>query len=70
MNEGQMRLLAAKIARGIFAEGDEPPAFGGRTLRIQFMGGHWPNADKPMGGFCEEALAQCIERVLSRLHEG
>jgi hypothetical protein len=59
------RLLAAKIARAVFEAGDEPRAFGGKTLRIQFMGGHWPEAEKPMGGFCEDALALCIERVLS-----
>ena len=59
------QLLAANLSRWIFASGNEHPEYGGITQRIQFMGGKWPNAEKPMGGFCEDALANCIEKFLT-----
>lgn len=46
--------LAAKIARAIFACGDDSPL--GKTTRIQFRGTN----DQPMGGLAEEPLARVI----------
>lgn len=60
-----IRLLAEKIAREVFASGDEPRG-GGKVHRIQFMGGWYPNGEIPLGGFCEIALASCIELALKK----
>lgn len=57
--------LAAKISRAIFKCGDDAPRFGGKTQRIQFMGGTYPNNEQAMGGLNESALASVIERVLA-----
>lgn len=74
-NEGQSRAgeaganltagLAAKLARKIFECGDDLPQFGGKTQRIQFMGGTYPANERAMGGMNEMALASLIERVLT-----
>ena len=54
--------LADKIARDIFAEGDE------RTpcQRIQFMGGTYPDREENNGGYCEIALANALRKILAR----
>lgn len=54
--------LADKIARDIFAEGDE------RTpcQRIQFMGGTYPDGETNQGGYCEAALANALRKILAR----
>jgi len=56
---------AMKIARAIFACGDNPTELGGTTQRIQFMGGTWPDNERALGGLCEAALVGVIERVLA-----
>ena len=55
--------LAAKIAKDIFACGDEPRI--GTVQRLQFMGGQYPDAERPMGGLSEYHLRHLIERTLS-----
>jgi len=57
------RTIAGYVARDIFAAGDEAWR-GERTQRIQFMGGEWPDNETEIGGFCEEALRDCIEKSL------
>lgn len=52
--------VSARIARAIFACGDEPHS---KTWRIQFMGGNqWH--ERGNGGLNEEALARLIARAL------
>lgn len=57
--------LAGFLARAIFLVGDEPARFGGKTQRIQFMGGSWPDHEVKMGGLNETALAQVIVEALN-----
>lgn len=56
------RTLAKKIAKDIFEAGSGPEPVG----RIQFMGGKYPDNEKPQGGFCFDALVGCIEKSLHR----
>jgi hypothetical protein len=63
------KALARKLARAIFACGDEPQAHGGKTQRIQFMGGTWPDNERGMGGLSEPALVAMIERALAESEE-
>ena len=56
--------LAVLITRAIFACGDERDD---KTQRIQFKGGHWPDAETNLGGFNEPALAAFVEKVLSKV---
>lgn len=58
-------LLAHILARAIFESGDNDPDYGGKTQRIQFMGGKYPGNEKRMGGLCEKSLASLIDRTLS-----
>lgn len=60
------RERASKLARAIFAVGDNPPEFGGKTQRIQFMGGTYPDHERTMGGLSESALASVLERALAQ----
>lgn len=39
-----------------------------RNQRIQFMAGKYPDGEIPQGGYCEQALADCIRRTLERTH--
>ncbi len=55
--ENKELILAQKIAREIFKIGDEPNS---PTQRIQFIGGEYPNNEKPQGGLCEVALVKFI----------
>lgn len=55
--------LAAIIARGIF---EAPEGIGSdKVQRIQFKGGH-SSRETDLGGFCETALARCIEQLLNK----
>lgn len=58
--------LADKIARAIFAAGDEP---GSPCNRIQFKGGKWPDAERNQGGYGEAPLAKLIALVISQNSE-
>lgn len=53
--------LAAKLARAIFAAGDEQES---PCTRIQFKGGRWPNNERNQGGVGETPLAEIILEVL------
>ena len=53
--------LEKRIARAIFACGDQP---NDKVQRIQFMGGQWPDGETDLGGMCEEALATLIAKNL------
>lgn len=44
--------LARNLAKDLFTVGADIA----RPHRIQFMGGEYPDNEKPMGGFCEKAL--------------
>jgi hypothetical protein len=54
--------LAARIARGVFAIGDMP---GDATQRIAFKGGTYPGKETDLGGLCESALADVLQRLLT-----
>jgi hypothetical protein len=56
--------LAAIIARKIFEVGGMAET--DQVQRIQFLGGTYPHAERPMGGFGEQPLADFIERVLAK----
>lgn len=58
-----IKTLAAKIARDIFECGDEPRI--GTVQRLQFIGGQYADAERPMGGLSEYHLRHLIERTLS-----
>ncbi|MES2626043.1 MAG: hypothetical protein V4628_12245 [Pseudomonadota bacterium] len=65
MDTLQITALATSIVEEIFSVGGEPREFGGPTKRIQFMGTHPTKGHEiPMGGFCYEALLQCVRRVI------
>ena len=53
--------LADYLAHAIFAAGNEPHD---RVQRIQFMGGKYPDHETKMGGYCREALRDCIQRAI------
>lgn len=53
--------MAAALARGIFACGDEP---NDKAQRIQFMGGSWPDSETNLGGLSEVALASLLVRLI------
>ena len=62
MNE---RKLADRIAVDIFEAGGEPSKGVDRTVqRIAFKGGTYPGAETTLGGFCQQALADCIHQSL------
>lgn len=56
--------LSAYLARRIF---EAPTGWKeDRVQRIAFMGGDFPRGkETDMGGFCEEALADCIRSALA-----
>ena len=49
--------LAAKLARAVFACGDDRS---GECRRIEFKIGSYPHNEKPGGGLCEAALADLL----------
>ena len=53
--------LADYLAHAIFASGNEPHD---RVQRIQFMGGKYPDHETKLGGYCREALRDCIQRAI------
>ena len=57
-------LIGERIARAIFACGDDPKS---PAQRIQFMGGDYPDNEKPQGGFCEKALADFIGEEIAKM---
>ena len=63
------RAAAKYLARQIFRLGDDPERMGGKTQRLQFMGGEWPNKEIAMGGCCENALVNFIEKHLDYLDQ-
>jgi hypothetical protein len=62
MDEAMNKELAAIIARKIFEIGGMHET--DQVQRIQFLGGTYPHAERPMGGFGERPLAHFIEKVL------
>lgn len=58
---------AVKLARGIFAVGDEPIQHGGMVQRIQFMGGTYPDRETKLGGLSEIALISVLHRLIDQL---
>ena len=56
-------ILAEKIARDIFALGDEPTDM---VQRIEFKGGEYPGKETGLGGLCERALASYIAKSLEK----
>ena len=54
--------LAQIVARGIFEALSEP---WDKCQRIEGKGGIYPDAETKLGGFGEEPLAECIERLLA-----
>jgi len=53
--------LADYLAHAIFAQGNECHD---RVQRIQFMGGKYPDHETKLGGYCREALRDCIKRAI------
>jgi hypothetical protein len=53
--------LADYLSHAIFAAGNEPFD---RVQRIQFMGGKYPDHETKLGGYCREALRDCIKRAI------
>lgn len=62
----QVNPLATKLARAIFEIGDEPSILGGKVQRIQFMGGTYPDAERPLGGLCESSLEAFLDYTLAK----
>lgn len=56
--------LGAKIARDIFAYGEEQ--FHVPIKRISLITGEWPHDESPVCGFCEMALADFIAESVAR----
>lgn len=52
--------LGKSLTKDIFDIGSDLE----RPHRIQFMGGEYPDNEKPMGGFCEKALAEYLAKRL------
>lgn len=60
-----MNPLATKLARAIFEIGDEP-ILGGKVQRLQFMGGTYPDDERPLGGLCESSLEAFLDYTLAK----
>lgn len=58
----ERKQLAERIAKEIFALGDEPNS---PCLRLQFMGDTWPNNERDQGGVSLESLTKHIYGLLS-----
>lgn len=58
-----LRACAERVARDVFAVGDEPRR---KCNRIQFKSGVWPGNEQSGGGLCERALADVIESSLEQ----
>lgn len=54
--------MGKRLARAIFKAGDLAPH--DYVQRLQFMGGTYPNAERPLGGFSEMALAEYLRTTL------
>jgi len=54
--------MAKRIAREIFSIGDEENS---PVTRIQYMGGKWPDNEKPQGGMVESAIERVVLKVLT-----
>ena len=52
--------LGRNLTKDIFEIGSDLE----RPHRIHFMGGEYPDNEKPMGGFCEKALAEYLAKRL------
>lgn len=63
MTNIEQEKLALKIARDIFAMGDEPNS---PCNRLQFKGGKWPDNERNQGGVGEKPLA---DRILKTIRE-
>lgn len=63
MSESIVSALADLIARDIFECGDDPSS---KCQRIQFLGGKYPDNEKPQGGMCEMALAEAIAKSIDK----
>lgn len=62
-----MNPLATKLARAIFECGDDiRPGGTDKCQRIQFMGGTYPDAERPLGGLCESSLESYLDHLLAR----
>lgn len=63
MTAEERKLLAVRLARGIFEVGDEPDD---KVQRIQFMGGDYPDHETKLGGLGESSLADYLDWLLER----
>jgi len=55
--------LARNLTKDLFTIGADGADID-RPHRIQFMGGKYPDNEKPMGGFCEKALTEYFAKRL------
>jgi hypothetical protein len=64
MTNTEQEKLALKIARDIFAMGDEPNS---PCNRLQFKGGKWPDNERNQGGVGEIPLANRILETIRQV---
>ena len=64
VSTGSASDLAAKLARAVFACGDDSR---GKCRRIQFKIGEYPNDEISGGGLCEVALADVLRRSMPNI---
>jgi len=58
-----VKSLAEAVAKDIFELGREPNS---PCHRIEFIGGKYPDAEKPQGGMCEASFAHVIETSIRK----